>query len=276
MSTHEIEDVLSSIRRLVSDDLRPGSSRPPEGQGQAGPTDKLILTPALRVVTATDAPLPAGDEAAWPAGSFGTAAPLGTGPGAPVDEVVARLGASVPEEEWESPFGDPEVWAAAEESSEVDTVATAPAFVARRRLTLEAAEDAPSGFSDVPMAGFAEDADQVPESSAPDAAEDTAEVAPRRVIRREVMPPQDDIDWADAAEAAVRADLEQGTEDQVIADLYGTQADGMAFDEAVLRDLVRDLIREELASTLGERITRNVRKLVRAEIARALALRDFD
>lgn len=46
--------------------------------------------------------------------------------------------------------------------------------------------------------------------------------------------------------------------------------------EAALRDLVRDLIREELQGTLGERITRNVRKLVRAEIARAMSMRDLD
>jgi cell pole-organizing protein PopZ len=48
----------------------------------------------------------------------------------------------------------------------------------------------------------------------------------------------------------------------------------MSFDEEVLRDLVRDLIREELQGQLGERITRNIRKLVRAEIARALAVQD--
>ena len=41
--------------------------------------------------------------------------------------------------------------------------------------------------------------------------------------------------------------------------------------EDVLREIVRDMIREELQGNLGERITRNVRKLVRAEINRALA-----
>lgn len=40
-------------------------------------------------------------------------------------------------------------------------------------------------------------------------------------------------------------------------------------DEA-LRDLVRAVIREELQGDLGDRITRNVRKLVRREISRAL------
>ena len=51
---------------------------------------------------------------------------------------------------------------------------------------------------------------------------------------------------------------------------------GRKLVEEMLRDLVRDIIREELQGALGERITRNVRKLVRAEIARAVALRDFD
>ena len=46
--------------------------------------------------------------------------------------------------------------------------------------------------------------------------------------------------------------------------------------EALLRDIVRDMIRDELQGNLGERITRNVRKLVRAEINRALASRDFE
>lgn len=52
--------------------------------------------------------------------------------------------------------------------------------------------------------------------------------------------------------------------------------DNRPFDEEMLRDLVRDIIREELQGALGERITRNVRKLVRAEIARAMAVRDFE
>ena len=47
-------------------------------------------------------------------------------------------------------------------------------------------------------------------------------------------------------------------------------------DEDVLNEIVRDLIREELQGALGERITRNVRKLVRAEINRALASRPYE
>ncbi|GHF67643.1 hypothetical protein [Seohaeicola zhoushanensis] len=42
-------------------------------------------------------------------------------------------------------------------------------------------------------------------------------------------------------------------------------------DEDSLRELVAEIVREELQGALGERITRNVRKLVRLEIQRALA-----
>jgi hypothetical protein len=84
--------------------------------------------------------------------------------------------------------------------------------------------------------------------------------------------PDSDPDWADQAEAAVVAGL---VEREPTAEKAAAAAE-MTFDEEVLRDLVRDLIREELQGGLGERITRNVRKLVRAEIARALATREFD
>jgi hypothetical protein len=49
-----------------------------------------------------------------------------------------------------------------------------------------------------------------------------------------------------------------------------------AIDDAQLRALIATLLREELQGPLGERITRNIRKLVRREIERALAVRDFD
>jgi hypothetical protein len=95
--------------------------------------------------------------------------------------------------------------------------------------------------------------------------------------RRIVTPPPatDEADWADAAEAAVMEDLASDVEREA-AELFDETDGQMTFDEDVLRDLVRDIIREELAGTLGERITRNVRKLVRAEIARALAVREFE
>ena len=48
----EVEDVLSSIRRLVSEDKRPMQAfKEPEPQA-AEPSDRLVLTPALRVADA--------------------------------------------------------------------------------------------------------------------------------------------------------------------------------------------------------------------------------
>jgi hypothetical protein len=51
----------------------------------------------------------------------------------------------------------------------------------------------------------------------------------------------------------------------------GMQEDDIYWDEDALRRLVADVLREELQGELGERITRNVRKLVRREIYRAIS-----
>lgn len=53
-------------------------------------------------------------------------------------------------------------------------------------------------------------------------------------------------------------------------------ADETIMDEESLRELVADIVREELQGALGERITRNVRKLVRREIHRALTAHELD
>ena len=47
-------------------------------------------------------------------------------------------------------------------------------------------------------------------------------------------------------------------------------------DEDALRDIVSEIVRQELQGALGERITRNVRKLVRREIHRALASQQLE
>jgi len=47
-------------------------------------------------------------------------------------------------------------------------------------------------------------------------------------------------------------------------------------DEEALRDLIAQVVREELQGVLGQRITRNVRKMVRREIRLALAAEDFE
>lgn len=50
----------------------------------------------------------------------------------------------------------------------------------------------------------------------------------------------------------------------------------LTMNEDALRDLIAQVVREELQGVLGQRITRNVRKMVRREIYRALAERELD
>ena len=108
---------------------------------------------------------------------------------------------------------------------------------------------------------------------------------------------QDDFDQATIDQAAIdqpahdqstqeRATNDQPEDDmldavhlaeQAVADevLGGISTDEAVMDEESLRELVADIVREELQGALGERITRNVRKLVRREIQRALAVQDL-
>ncbi|MCB2134999.1 MAG: hypothetical protein KDE08_03490 [Rhodobacteraceae bacterium] len=74
-------------------------------------------------------------------------------------------------------------------------------------------------------------------------------------------------------ESDIAAD--EDTEDEVAAvdgnDIFADPVDG-AIDREALRALVSEIIRQEMQGPLGERITRNVRKLVRREINRALEI----
>ena len=255
MSSGEIEDVLSSIRRLVSEEPRP-VGRVPAPAADAG---KLILTPALRVVAEEVAPIAA----------------------APITQVVARLGAAVAErdEEWEPETGDaaPMELDALEDGSWTDFIPDADAAP-------DDAEEA-MAFHSVREPSVKPALSEV---AAWDQHEEETTVDHAPPVAGTIEPDQA---WADATEAEVIAELEQVVVDRLVADdsVAGRFADEaesgdhagafddeeLTFNEDVLRELVRDLIREELQGTLGERITRNIRKLVRVEIARAMAVQEY-
>lgn len=199
----EIEDVLSSIRRLVSDDGRRSeeehsSPAPAEDADLDGP---LVLTPSLRIEHEDD---PVDDD------SFAVA------------RRVARLEAAVTvqKEEFEPDGSESEPmfeWSA----HELDV----PMFHSRERVAREQ-EVA------IDMTGASQPVD---------------------------------TDTAGAPDFATDIDM---TEDEpTLEEIFGTS--GMP-SEDLLRDLVAEVLRDELAGALGERITRNVRKLVRREIHRIL------
>lgn len=74
-------------------------------------------------------------------------------------------------------------------------------------------------------------------------------------------------------DAAVEA-VEDRIADAGLADVEGS-SDAALLDEETLREMVVDIVRTELQGALGEKITRNVRKLVRREIQRAFASHDL-
>ena len=304
MSSVEIEDVLSSIRRLVSDDLRPGGKKP--DAAAPATSDKLILTPALRIAAEEEAPV--AEAPVESSASFSSVRQAAAS--SRVDAVMTEVGRNgdIGGDDWEPAAGEDVAGFAKGSSSDwpsdwpEEDALTAPPGTSEVDTdhadwaSIEAAE--PADFSDAnpdegadagpaahpttdDVAVMDQDDGRVPDSpdwveepvSVADADDDFTAESPRLAQADVVQDP----DWVDAAEAEVRAALEDSATESVFARFDDAAThDDRPFDEEMLRDLVRDIIREELQGALGERITRNVRKLVRAEIARALAVRDFE
>lgn len=271
LSSTEIEDVLSSIRRLVSDDMRPT----PKLAAAAG--DKLILTPALRVVqTEAEVPEPLAAAVAAPLPMF-VAVPrtnLMDAPRSGLGDVVASVGAAVDAspDDWEAETGDcapqPDMGLVNPWSLPADDV------LVDEPLASNEDDSEPQDPFEYHAAEAAAPAQTPAWAQEDEIAQDDEAEATTAPLRGTVEP---DPVWADAAEASVLAALAKpDAADDDAADDDGAFDQAMRFDEDVLRELVRDMLREELAGKMGERITRNIRKLVRAEIARALAAQEFE
>ena len=278
MSSTEIEDVLSSIRRLVSDDMRPAP------KVTAAPGDKLILTPALRVVQTEAEPLnPVASAAVSPMTEpqalteprplaepqrLAESRPMFVAvprsnlldlPRSGLGDVVASVSAAVDAapDDWEAEIGDsaPQPDATLANPWSLDEALAADEAVAERSADAAPADPfedhAPEAAMPAQTPAWAQEDDLIQDGEAEPA------TAP---LHGTVEP---DAVWADAAEASVLAALAEP--DVAEPDAFEL---GMRFDE--------DVLREELAGKMGERITRNIRKLVRAEIARALAAQEFE
>lgn len=110
-----------------------------------------------------------------------------------------------------------------------------------------------------------------PESVQDEIAEDVGRIETTAEASEDVM------DYGAQIEAQANDYIEETFEEAVAPELDGFDPDDTAFlDEAMMRDLVGEIVRQELQGALGERITRNVRKLVRREIHRALAAHDLE
>lgn len=159
----------------------------------------------------------------------------------------------------------------------------------------EADEDTDAAPGPQPSAlPWMDDEDDVETASADDAPEaetSEPEVQDARAHLRVATSATDDQadapvtpDVADIAQAFADAQAAEDWEDAEYADDLVAADDQEALiaedttviDEEMLRDMVAEIVRQELQGALGERITRNVRKLVRREIHRALSAQNID
>jgi cell pole-organizing protein PopZ len=203
----DIEDVLSSIRRLVSDDTRarPVGWGDPQGDGVTAQdaltpeVGRLVLTPALRVDAAPSViAIPSVEE-----------------------QDLAR-------------------------QDEADPAEAAGVYVLR-----DSGADI-HGDGDGDGDGQADDQGDV---RAADAAS-----------------PQDH----GRSDSKMDGGIEDAAESQSQERPFVLAEDEAFLDEETLRDMVAEIVRQELQGALGERITRNVRKLVRREIQRALMSHELE
>ena len=228
VSDGEIEDVLSSIRRLISDDV---SRRAPEPQVM----DRFVLTPALRVMDGDPAVTGDSDDVAEP-----KAARVKPARAVPrnVEEAVSATARTELEER----------------------IAELEAAVSRSREEWE-----------------------------PDGSEPEAEELPERHIFAHSEPEEDQPEPSEAPSAepvptfrrdrteAEAEEQPEAAEDVSLPERSGAKGTGLAVvDDEALKELVAQVVRKELQGAMGERITRNVRRMVRREIQQALALKDFD
>lgn len=299
VSSFEIEDVLSSIRRLVSVDEREHKHH--SGSG-GNIQEKLVLSPALRIDddSAEDQRVVAEDVVDTALTDQDGVAEQGSDESEdqaeprpePDNESSEQTGAD--EDAVEDRHDEPQV--AQEDHSETEIDQNDDDNAGWKVLTFSHSEyralaSEIEGASDGEAVTFEEkiaeveaavatqedqwepdepsDIDFFREKAEPIAWDGSLESSAKSRDDAETV--ADDTDQADAV-ASDGADVGQNTDPADEEWLAGDTE----LDEDALRDLISEIVRQELQGALGERITRNVRKLVRREIHRALVAQNFD
>ncbi|WP_290689647.1 MULTISPECIES: hypothetical protein [unclassified Haematobacter] len=302
----EIEDVLTAIRRLLAQDSD-GLEMRLQGERAAG--ERLMLTPELRVehadgrgsiedaLAVLEAAVAARASAPEPIESRGFRDDLHD-----VDE-APFISIDEPEPHTAEPIAFRQTQARrfqlvrnsfshSDESEEQDEL---HAEAGRPPVEVPPEPDAPT---ELPP-------DTPEEAPPPDIPEDPVEEPAEIPVEEPVETPPDapdelplddpGVEQMEFAPAVGRIEAEEqvylpeevrvgcGAENMPSAALPDLEDDiGLFADEKPelndehLRMLVAEILREELQGPLGERMTRNVRKLVRTEIRRALAGREFE
>lgn len=312
----EVEDVLSSIRRLVSEDRRTPAEEKPKAS-----TDRLVLTPALRVAEAPrresiDAEKVVADH------SYG-GDQRADDTASDADAVIGALMAETQDEEDHADHHDTpdetvvhqdrddqdEAAAGVNAGDEGDYAGPNDTDEDSTASVQDAGLNDGRSLDEVFRAVDAQEAEasvlrDVPEYRGAESPLSAQSLSAKIAVLEEVIARTDDqwepdgagrddyagtehpaMAWEDATDDAGSEDVADAAPE---ATLFGGQAprsdasadmlnsDEDVLDEDALRDLVSDIVRQELQGALGERITRNVRKLVRREIHRALAAQELE
>ncbi|MCK8463001.1 hypothetical protein MUY35_03955 [Aliiroseovarius sp. S1339] len=288
VSNAEIEDVLSSIRRLISE------SKATEGREASTKTEKLVLTPAFRVHD-DSSPKPSGtvrrddDQVAKPAareaasqdaargdakpeaaskGADDHAVPVfshrgyGAGPVEDAEELPSREQAARRDDptltgrvaEFEDAVNlKTDLW---EPDGGEDTTQSDVLMFHAARLRTED-EDGIVGESEAGGWSESGDAPEAPFVAVKDPAD--AEPQPPVGTRQ-----------TQSATAPSRAPEAPAQDVEIVGD------DTDIIDEEVVHAMVARLVREELQGEVGEKITQSIRRFVRREIERSLTLKGLE
>ncbi len=231
----EVEDVLSSIRRLVAE--RP---KPVEVADQTAPVDEPVEI---------DTPdLPHNE-----ANNF-------------VDTINASIAKITEEHNVVTPETDtqePEMHAQENVlSADVDAFVASETAQAHEEMQVVTEKTEPFVLR-ADMAAMMPEVET--EEVIPDFSQSDADYSEPETAFQDIPEEVEELPCSDDDEAEEAITYEQTPPDQ----------DALFVDEETLREIVSELVRSELQGDLGDRITRNVRKLVRREIHHALASRDF-
>ena len=255
VANSEVEDVLSSIRRLVGETKRPQQVQM-QGEQQVDGSDMLVLTPQLRVASGHEVLKLMPEDAVTPVGEWYEFEEP------PLDEHM-RLPSEAHITSQEPAELQPEPAVQALKEASVKVKRTSKAEFMELSAKIAALETAiaktvdqwePDGTDSDDYSGTQPPAMTWQENVELDGL--GKPVAQTIKFPQPTPAPRAPVEAAEAA-------LETALDEQVI-------------DEETLRAMVADIVRSELKGELGERITRNVRNLVRREIHRALVSQSLD
>lgn len=233
---NELDAVMSSVRKMVEEHDLPNRADPSDQRA----VERFVLTQALRVDNTEDV----ADDDAEPV----------------KDDLIAPL---------EEPGQQEEATLSVVETPKRIEAEVVP--IKSVDLDVETAGDAPLQGLDATIAAL-----DAATGEQPAALQGATEFDPSEWAAS-AGPADDDLAQDESFDQELTAEAYQDPGlTAFLADPDAARKPEAVIDQDELRLLVSQIVREELSGELGERMTRNLRKLVRREMQRILAEREFD